>query len=114
MAPRVMASISICSHAGPDLAISDSTITSLIYATFTFIFFAIEAAILASVLQSCFGFLLGIGYIICSLSIVPLVTHGITFISRVQLWSQPIWLVLQVLPFVAIALTVPHALPGPA
>ena len=86
-----------------------STITSLIYATFTFIFFAIEAAILASVLQSCFGIPLGIGYIICSLSIVPLVTHGITFISRVQLWSQPIWLVLQVLPFVAIALTVPHA-----
>ena len=86
-----------------------STITSLIYATFTFIFFAIEAAILASVLQSCFGIPLGIGYIICSLSIVPLVTHGITFISRVQLWSQPIWLVLQVLPFVAIALIVPNA-----
>ena len=43
-----------------------STITSLIYATFTFIFFAIEAAILASVLQSCFSIPLGIGYIICS------------------------------------------------
>jgi signal transduction histidine kinase/CheY-like chemotaxis protein len=85
-----------------------STITSLIYATFTFIFFAIEAAILASVLESCFGIPPAVGYIICALSVVPLVTHGITFISRVQLWSQPIWLVLQILPFIAIALTVPH------
>ncbi len=33
-----------------------STITSLIYASFTFIFFAIEAAImLASALEMCFG-----------------------------------------------------------
>lgn len=32
-----------------------STITSLIYASFTFIFFAIEAAILASTLEVCFG-----------------------------------------------------------
>ena len=86
-----------------------STITSLIYATFTFIFFAIEAAILASVLQSCFGIPPALGYIICALSVVPLVTHGITFISRVQLWSQPVWLLLQVLPFAAIALTAPQA-----
>ncbi len=86
-----------------------STITSLIYATFTFIFFAIEAAILASVLQSCFGIPLAAGYIVCALGIVPLVTHGITFISRVQLWSQPVWLALQLLPFAAIAITAPHA-----
>ena len=32
-----------------------STITSLIYASFTFIFFAIEAVILASALEMCFG-----------------------------------------------------------
>ena len=43
-----------------------STITSLIYATFTFIFFAIEAAILASMLQACFGIPPPIGYIICA------------------------------------------------
>ncbi len=86
-----------------------STITSLIYASFTFIFFAIEAAILASVLQACLGIPLSDRLPDLRRRIVPLVTHGITFISRVQLWSQPIWLVLQVLPFVAIALTVPHA-----
>jgi signal transduction histidine kinase/CheY-like chemotaxis protein len=81
-----------------------STVTSLIYASFTFIFFAIEAVILASMLEICFGIPQAVGYLICSLAVIPLVTHGITFISRFQLWSQPIWLVLQLLPFAAIAL----------
>jgi hypothetical protein len=36
------------------------------------------------------------------LAIIPLVTHGITFISRFQLWSQPLWIILQLLPFVFI------------
>ncbi len=81
-----------------------STVTSLIYASFTFIFFAIEAVILASMLEICFGIPQAVGYLICSLAVIPLVTHGITFISRFQLWSQPIWLVLQLLPFAAIVL----------
>lgn len=79
-----------------------STITSLIYASFTFIFFALEAAILASALEVLFGLPLSIGYLVSSLAIIPLVTHGITFISRFQLWSQPLWLVLQLTPFVFI------------
>ncbi len=80
-----------------------STITSLIYASFTFIFFAIEAAILAAMLETCFGIPPSLGYILCSVAVVPLATHGITFISRVQLWSQPLWIVLQLLPFIVIA-----------
>ncbi len=87
-----------------------STITSLIYASFTFIFFAIEAAIMASMLQACLGLPLPVGYLICAVAIIPLVTHGITFISRIQLWSQPIWLILQVLPFIVVAATVSDAL----
>jgi len=79
-----------------------STITSLIYATFTFIFFALEAAIMAMALKLLFGIPLTIGYIICSIVVIPLVTHGITFISRFQLWTQPIWVFLQLLPFVFI------------
>ena len=76
-----------------------STITSLIYASFTFLFFAIEAAIMSLALEMCFGVPLYIGYVISSLVVIPLVTHGITFISRFQLWTQPIWLVLHLLPF---------------
>ncbi len=80
-----------------------STITSLIYASFTFLFFAIEAAIMSLALELWFGIPLPIDYVISSLVIIPLVTHGITFISRLQLWTQPIWVVLHVLPFLFIA-----------
>lgn len=76
-----------------------STITSLIYASFTFIFFALEAAIMAMALELLFGIPLAYGYLISALVVIPLVTHGITFISRFQLWSQMPWLILQLLPF---------------
>jgi len=82
-----------------------STITSIIYASFTFIFFAIEAVIMSMALKMCFGLPLEIGYLVSSLAVVPLVTHGITFISRFQLWTQPIWIVLHLLPLVFIALS---------
>ncbi len=82
-----------------------STLTSLIYASFTFIFFAIEAVILASILDACFGIPLWLGEIFCAVAVVPLVTHGFTFISRFQFWSQPLWLFLHLLPFIAIAIS---------
>lgn len=72
-----------------------STITSLIYASFTFIFFAIEAAILASALQALLGIPLAIGYFICAVAVIPIVTHGITAISRFQVATQSTWLALQ-------------------
>jgi hypothetical protein len=80
-----------------------STITSLIYASFTFLFFAIEAAIMSLALEMCFGIPLFVGYIVSSLVVIPLVTHGITFISRFQLWTQPVWAALHLLPFAFIA-----------
>ena len=81
-----------------------STITSLIYASFTFIFFALEAVIMAAALEMCFGIPLWVGYLISAVVIViPLVTYGITLISRFQLWTQPVWIVLHILPFAFIA-----------
>jgi purine-cytosine permease-like protein len=79
-----------------------STITSLIYASFTFIFFAIEAAILAMALKALFGIPLTIGYVICALAVIPIVTHGITFISKFQIGTQPIWLTLQCVALFAV------------
>ena len=87
-----------------------STVTSVIYASFTFIFFAIEAVILASMLEAVFGIPPPLGFLLCSIAIVPLVTHGITFISRIQLWSQPVWAVLQLAPFVVIAFSARDAI----
>ncbi len=84
-----------------------STITSLIYASFTFLFFAIEAAIMSLALELCFGVPLFIGYVVSSLVVIPLVTHGITFISRFQAWTQPFWLTLHLIPFVFIAFADP-------
>ncbi|MGC2123597.1 MAG: ATP-binding protein, partial [Xanthobacteraceae bacterium] len=80
-----------------------STITSLIYASFTFLFFAIEATIMSLAFEMCFGIPLFAGYVLSSLIVIPLVTHGITFISRFQLWTQPVWIALHLIPFIYIA-----------
>jgi len=75
-----------------------STIASLIYASFTFIFFALEAAIMSMALQILFGLPLAFCYIISTLLVIPLVTHGITYISQFQAWTSPLWVTLQLLP----------------
>ena len=76
-----------------------STMTSLIYASFTFIFFALEAAIMAYALELAWGIPPTWGYLLCALVVVPLVTHGVTAISQLQVWTQPLWLALLVLPY---------------
>jgi signal transduction histidine kinase/CheY-like chemotaxis protein len=80
-----------------------STISSLIYASFTFIFFALEAAIMSMAIHMMVNIPLSLAYVISAVVIIPLVTHGISRISRFQAWTQPIWLVLQILPLVFIA-----------
>jgi signal transduction histidine kinase/purine-cytosine permease-like protein len=86
-----------------------STITSLIYASFTFIFFALESAIMAQALELYFHLPLWIGYIICSLIIIPLVFFGVTLINQLQLWTQAIWLVLMLLPYLCVLYKEPSA-----
>lgn len=85
-----------------------STITSLIYAVFTFIFFALEAAIMALALQMAVDWPLEWCYVVSSLVVLPLAMRGITLISRIQAWTQPLWLFLLVLPFVWTALAQPQ------
>ncbi|MBB5572694.1 MULTISPECIES: hybrid sensor histidine kinase/response regulator [Rhizobium] len=80
-----------------------STITSLIYASFTFMLFAIEASIMSGALELTLGIPLWIGYIVSAVMVIPLVTHGVRLISRFQLLTQPFWIVLNILPFVFIA-----------
>ena len=86
-----------------------STITSLIYASFTFIFFALEAAVMAYALELALGIPPVWGYLICAVVVIPLVTHGVSVISRFQVWTQPLWLVMMVIPFVAVAVMDPDA-----
>ncbi|MDE1895335.1 MAG: hypothetical protein KGH90_13510, partial [Xanthomonadaceae bacterium] len=87
-----------------------STLTSLIYAAFTLIFFAIETAIWAQALQLGFGLNLALGYLVCSLVILPIVFFGVTWINRLQAWTQPLWLLMMLLPLLYIVARDPQAL----
>jgi len=88
-----------------------STISSFVYASFTFILFALEAAIMAYALELYFGLPLYLGYMVSALVVIPLVTHGVTLISRIQMLTQPVWLILMALPFIAILHKQPELLP---
>lgn len=76
-----------------------SVVTNVIYATFTFIFFALEGSIMAQGLELGLGIPLWLGYALSTLVIFPLVVYGMSLLSRLQLWTTPLWLVLMVLPF---------------
>ena len=86
-----------------------STITSLIYASFTFIFFALEAAVMAYALELVFGLPPAWGYLVCAVVVLPLVTHGVSVISKLQVWTQPLWLAMLVVPYVAVWVHEPGA-----
>jgi len=89
-----------------------STITSLLYASFTFIFFALEAAVMAYALDLAFDIPPAWGYVLCALVVLPLVTHGVTAIGRLQVWTQPLWIAMLVLPYAFVFRANPHALAG--
>ena len=89
-----------------------STFSSLVYASFTFIFFSLEASIMATALELGFGIPLWLGYLICSVLVIPLVTYGMTMISRIQAWTQPLWLVLLVFPYACLFIRWPQELQG--
>lgn len=89
-----------------------STVTSLIYASFTFIFFALEAAVMAYALELALNIPPKWGYLICAVVVIPLVTYGVSTISRLQVWTQPLWLVMLVVPYVYVLMRDPGAFSG--
>jgi len=87
-----------------------STITSVIYACFTFIFFALEAAIMAQALELYFSLPIVVGYLVSSIVIIPITFFGFTFISRLQMYTQPIWAIMLIAPFWFIYVKEPEVL----
>ena len=87
-----------------------STVTSLIYASFTFTLFALEASIMSSALELYLQIPIAIAHIISAVIVIPLVTFGITTINRLQLWTQPLWLLLLITPYIAVFVREPEAL----
>jgi signal transduction histidine kinase/CheY-like chemotaxis protein/purine-cytosine permease-like protein len=87
-----------------------STVTSLIYASFTFTLFALEASIMSLAIELYFHIPIAIAHIISAVTVIPLVTFGITTISRLQLWTQPLWLLLLITPYIAVFIHEPEAI----
>ncbi len=89
-----------------------STISSFVYATFTFILFALEAVIMAYALTLYFDIPLYVSYLICSIVVIPLVIHGVTLISRIQMITQPVWLLMMLGSVAVILFKEPGAMTG--
>jgi len=87
-----------------------STFTSLIYASFCFIFLAFESAIMAQALKFGLGIPLPIGYFICAVVVIPVVFYGVTAINRLHRWTQWLWLVLAIAPVAFVVHYEPQAL----
>ncbi|RKT02372.1 purine-cytosine permease-like protein [Streptomyces sp. 3211.6] len=77
-----------------------SVLTSAIFASFTFIFFALEGSIMAQGLELGLGLPLWLGYAVSTLMVIPLVVYGMKALSRLQVWTTPVWLLLMVGPLV--------------
>ncbi|MEG8810410.1 purine-cytosine permease family protein [Klebsiella variicola] len=89
-----------------------SVITSIIFAGFTFIFFALEGSIMAQGLLVGLGIPLWVGYLIATLMVLPLVVYGMKALTRLQVWTTPLWLVLMVVPVVWLIVKDPQLVDG--
>src|SRR5947208_5888984 len=76
-----------------------SVVTNVIFASFTFIFFALEGSIMAQGLQLGLHVPLWLGYAVSTLVLLQLVIYGMKVLSTLQVWTTPLWLILMVLPF---------------
>src|SRR4051795_5203660 len=86
-----------------------SVVTNVIFATFTFIFFALEGSIMAQGLKLGLGVPLWVGYAASTLVIFPLVIYGMKVLSTLQVWTTPLWLILMVAPFVYLVISHPES-----
>ncbi|MFF4947902.1 purine-cytosine permease family protein [Streptomyces chattanoogensis] len=84
-----------------------SVLTSVIFASFTFIFFALEGSIMAQGLKLGLGLPLWLGYLVSTLMVIPLVIYGMKALSKLQVWTTPLWLLLMVGPLLYLVTTDP-------
>ncbi|UKA72095.1 purine-cytosine permease family protein [Arthrobacter sp. FW306-06-A] len=75
-----------------------SVVTNVIFATFTFIFFALEGSIMAQGLELGLGIPQWLGYAASTVIIIPLVIYGMNTLAKLQVWTTPLWLLLMVVP----------------
>jgi purine-cytosine permease-like protein len=92
---------------GSGFGYKGSIITNLIFVSFTFILFATEGAIMAQGLKVGLNVPLPAGYAVSSLMIIPLVIYGMSFLSKLHSWTNPLWLVMMFLPLVVLIVQEP-------
>ena len=86
-----------------------SVLTNVIFATFTFIFFALEGSIMAQGLELGLGIPLWLGYAVSTLMVIPLVIYGMKALAKLQVWTTPLWLILFVIPMVYLLVSHPDS-----
>lgn len=84
-----------------------SIVSNVIFATFTFIFFALEGSIMAQGLEVGLGIPKAIGYAVSTIIVIPLVVYGMNTLAKLQVWTTPFWLLLMVVPLVYLVATNP-------
>ncbi|GAB3393979.1 purine-cytosine permease family protein [Amycolatopsis echigonensis] len=84
-----------------------STLTSLVYASFTVIFFSLEGSIMGQAFQLALGIPLPIGYLLATLIVLPFALYGMGAVAKMQTWTQPLWIAGLVLPFVVVLVREP-------
>lgn len=87
-----------------------SVVTNVIFASFTFIFFALEGSIMAQGLDLGLHIPLWLGYLVSSVLVIPLVIYGMNTLAKLQVWTTPLWLIMMVLPFVYLVLAHPSTI----
>lgn len=87
-----------------------STLTSLVYASFTTIFFSLEGSIMAQAFELAIGLPLWIGYLLSTLIVLPFALYGMGAVAKMQTWTQPVWIAGLILPFVIVAIREPARL----
>lgn len=84
-----------------------SVITNIVFASYTFIFFALEGSIMAQGLLLGLHIPLWLGYLLTTVIVIPLVVYGMNTLTKVQMWTTPIWLILMIAPVAYLAVSDP-------
>jgi purine-cytosine permease-like protein len=71
-----------------------STVTSLVYASYTLIFLAYEGAIMAQAVTALCHLNIHLSYLLVAALMIPLTVYGMTFTTKFQAWTWPLWVAL--------------------
>ena len=76
-----------------------SILTNIIFASFTVIFFSLEGSIMAQGFYHVLGLPKQIGYVVSTIIIFLPVLYGMSLLSKLQKYSNFIWIFLMIIPF---------------